>query len=127
MFARAIGPAGVAFEMPTAERLTAADQVWVPHRTGGERLALAGMALGRPVVAADTPDLRAVLGDAAAYFPHGDRALLATVARRLFDRPAEAAALGEAGRQRAVAEFPAWQLADAVAAVYHEAAAPPAR
>jgi glycosyltransferase involved in cell wall biosynthesis len=101
--------------------------VWVPHRAGGWRLALAALAAGRPVIAADTPTLRATLGDAARYFRPGDRAGLAAQARRLLDHPAEAAALGEAGRVRAVAHFPAWQLADPLAAVYHEAGVLPAR
>ncbi len=96
-------------------------QVWVPHRAGGWRLALAAMAAGRPVVAADTPELRQTLGDAGRFFPPGDRAGLAVQARRLLDRPDEAAALGDDGRVRAVAHFPAWQMADPLAAVYHEA------
>ena len=98
-------------------------QVWVPHRAGGWRLALAAMAAGRPVVAADTPELRQTLGDAGRFFPPSDRAGLTVQARRLLDRPDEATALGEAGRVRAATHFPAWQLADPLAAAYHEAAA----
>jgi glycosyltransferase involved in cell wall biosynthesis len=100
-----------------AAQLATAEQVWVPHRSGGEKLALAAMAAGRPVLAADTPELRATLGD---------RARLAALARRLLDRPDEAAALGEAGRRRGIERFPAWRMADALAAVYHEAGTLPA-
>ena len=109
------------FDSVRPEQFAAAAQVWVPHRAGGGRLALAGMAAGRPVVAADTPELRDVLGDAGWFFPPGDRARLAALARKLLDRPAAAATLGEAGRRRAGERFPAWRVADAVAAVYHEA------
>jgi glycosyltransferase involved in cell wall biosynthesis len=104
----------------------AAEQVWVTHHRGGGRLALAAMVHGRPVLAVDTPELRALLGEAAWYFPPGGRAALAALARKLLDCPANAAALGEIGRQRA-AGYPGWQLDAATAAVYHEAGVPPPR
>ena len=130
-FARAAGGGEVipvAFDTVPPEQFNVAAQVWVPHHRGGTRLALAAMAAGRPVVAADTPELRELVGDAGRFFPPGDRARLAAVGYDLLTHPADAAALGEAGRRRAVAHFPAYRLADALAAVYYEAAlSPPAR
>lgn len=116
----------VRFTPITLAQLTASEQVWVTHRIGGEKLALAAMATGRPVLAADTPELRETLGDTALYFPPGDRVRLAALARSLIDHPDEAAARGDAGRCRGNARFPMWRMADALAAVYHEVGAHPA-
>jgi glycosyltransferase involved in cell wall biosynthesis len=117
----------VRFDTVSPEGFAAAEQVWVPHRAGGERLALAAMAAGRPVLAAETPELREAVGDAGRFFAPGDRAGLAALARKLLLDPSAAQALGAAGKRRAIERFPAWRLADPLAAVYHEAGVPPAR
>lgn len=103
-----------------------AEQAWVTHRRGGVRVALDAMAAGIPVFAADTPDLREAVGDAGRFFPPGDRGRLCELGFRLLRDPAAARAIGEAGRRRAIEEFPPQRLADALAAVYHEAGALPA-
>ena len=108
---------------PTPDQFTGAEQAWVTHRTGGCRAALEAMAAGVPVLAADTPDLREVVGDAGLFFPPGDRGRLCELAFRLLEDPARGRALGEAGRQRAIDQFPPQRLADALAAVYHEVGA----
>ena len=111
---------------PVPGLVSLAEQAWVTHRVGGVRVALEAMAAGVPVLAADTPDLREVVGDAGRFFPPGDRGRLCELGYRLLQDPPVAHALGEAGQRRAIEQFPPQRLADALAAVYHEAGVLPA-
>lgn len=63
------------------------------------------LASGIPVIAADVPVNREVLGDAALYFTPFRPSELAQCLRRLDEDPALRARLAEAGRQRATASF----------------------
>jgi glycosyltransferase involved in cell wall biosynthesis len=77
-----------------------ADVVFVPHPTGGVNVALEAMAAGRAVVAADTPDLGAVIrdGQTGRLYAPGDAVAAARAVRQLLLDPAERRQLGEAAR-----------------------------
>jgi glycosyltransferase involved in cell wall biosynthesis len=78
-----------------------ADVVVVPHRWGGANVALEAMAAGRPVVAADTPDLAALIrdGETGRLVPARDAAAAARAVRELLLDPAERLRLGDAARE----------------------------
>jgi glycosyltransferase involved in cell wall biosynthesis len=97
-----------------------AEVVWVTHDRGGTAAALEAMAAGRPVVAVRTPDLAEVVEDGVTgrLIPPGDRVRLAAVTHELLERPADAAALGAAGRDRAVRGFSAPAMVDRFARLY---------
>jgi len=88
--------------------LAAADVYAFPSRREGFAVAvLEAMACGLPVVAADASGVREALGTDRSdlIVPIGDPAALARLLARLLGAPQEAAALGRAARERAVAEF----------------------
>jgi glycosyltransferase involved in cell wall biosynthesis len=82
---------------------------------------LEAMAAGVPVLAADTPALREVGGDAAAYLPVADPGPWARAIDALTADPAAARARVGAGRARA-AEFSWDRTAAALAEAHREAA-----
>ncbi len=67
---------------------------------------LEAMAAARPVVAADLPATREMLGDAGVLVPPGDPGALAAAVDRLLMDPGARAELGARGRQRAAARYP---------------------
>jgi len=77
-----------------------ADVVLVTQTTGGANIALEAMAAGRAVVAADTPDLAAVVrnGVTGILVPAGDAPATAHALRQLLDDP-ERHQLGDAARR----------------------------
>jgi len=78
--------------------LAEADIVVVPSRWEGFGLAaVEALACGLPVVAADVPGLREVVGDAALLVPPEDPVALAGALRRLVEEPALRARLAQAG------------------------------
>lgn len=78
-----------------------ADVVLVLHPFGGVNVALEAMAAGRAVVAADTPELSAIIrdGETGRLVPPHDAAAAAAAARKLLLDPEERRRLGEAARQ----------------------------
>lgn len=101
--------------------LARADVVWVPSWTaGGSQVALEAMALGKPVVAAQVPDLTAVVpdGQAGLLFAPQDKAGLSRQTRRLLDDPALRRRLGEAGPGHVARHFSVAALTAAAAELY---------
>lgn len=79
------------------------------------------MAMGLPVVTFDTPVSHELLGDVGVYARFGDSASLAEEIVGLLDQPDRAAALGQAGRIKAVREH-SWELGgQQIAAIYERA------
>jgi glycosyltransferase involved in cell wall biosynthesis len=106
-------------EQPDIEPfLRRADMIWVPSRSpAGCTVALEAMAAGRPVIATDLPDLAAIVadGDTGFLVAPGDKVGLARRTRILLEAPDLCRRMGEAGRLRALRQFPvenlltAWQ------------------
>jgi glycosyltransferase involved in cell wall biosynthesis len=99
-----------------------ADIVLLLHRWGGANVALEAMAAGRAVVAADTPDLAAVIRDrkTGRLVPPGDaRAAAATVRQLLLD-PAERRRLGEAARTYVREHHPVATVVQTLEAIYQD-------
>jgi glycosyltransferase involved in cell wall biosynthesis len=80
--------------------LAAAELVLVLHRWGGVNVALEAMAAGRAVVAANSPELAAIIrdGETGRLIPPSDMAKAAGVIRKLILNPAERHRLGETAR-----------------------------
>jgi glycosyltransferase involved in cell wall biosynthesis len=102
--------------------LASAEVAVVPSLYEGFSLpAVEHMASGTPLVASRSGALPEVTGDAAVLVPPGDSEELATVLRRLYDSPAERAALADRALRRVGERF-AWPaVAQATAAQYREA------
>jgi glycosyltransferase involved in cell wall biosynthesis len=98
--------------------------VWATARSGGTQVALEAMAAGRPVVGFASPEVAEVVsdGETAALVPRGDRIHLAATTRTLFDDPARAVCLGEAGRRRVAERHGVGRVAEQLARVYREVA-----
>jgi len=95
--------------------LAAADLCIVPAAGSGLSMSLLeAMAAGLPVVAADTPEHRAVVagGRDGLLVPPADPKALAAAVDRLLDDPGLAARLGTAARRRAAEEFALEKMAD---------------
>jgi glycosyltransferase involved in cell wall biosynthesis len=77
--------------------LAAADLVLVLHKYGGVNVALDAMAAGKAVVAANTPELAAIIrdGETGRFVPGGNAAAAASVIRKLILDRAERRRLGE--------------------------------
>ena len=100
----------------------AALAVVVPSRKEGFGFpVLEAMAAGVPVLAADTPALREVGGEAVAYLPSGDPRGWGEAIGRLADDPAERGAMAERGRERA-AGYTWAATAELTVRAWHEAA-----
>jgi glycosyltransferase involved in cell wall biosynthesis len=107
--------------------LERADVVWVPSlRPGGVGGALEAMAMGRPVVASDLPELSEVVadGETGLLFKPGDKAALARQTRMLLDNPGLVGRLGAAGRDHARKRFAADAAVRQAARLYEAAAVP---
>jgi glycosyltransferase involved in cell wall biosynthesis len=85
-------------------------------------VAVEAMAVGRPVIAAESGALPEVLGDAALYYPLGDVDGLTACLRRLQSEPGLAAELRERGLAR-VPQFTVERMLDGVEAVLQDAVA----
>lgn len=118
--------AGVRPDLSAVLRL--AEIVWVTHDRGGVRIALDAMAAGRPVVAASTPDLAAVITDGVTGRLVGprDRVRLAAVSHELLEHPDVAARLGATAQDRVVERFPVEGMVTRYAQVYDELSRGPA-
>jgi glycosyltransferase involved in cell wall biosynthesis len=110
----------------TLSRIARFDILLVPSmttRTWKEqfgRVAAQAMAAGTAVVASDSGSLREVVGDAGILVPEGDVASLAARLRELLLAPSRVAALGEAGRRRAIKSL-SWEfVADRVDEMYRQ-------
>jgi glycosyltransferase involved in cell wall biosynthesis len=101
-----------------------AEVVWVTHARGGVHLALEAMAAGKPVVAADTPELAEVVEDGVTgrRVPAADRVGLAAVTSELLADPALAGRLGAAGLARVAERHTVSGMADRYARLYERAA-----
>jgi glycosyltransferase involved in cell wall biosynthesis len=101
-----------------------AEVAWVTHERGGVSVALQALAAGRPVVAARTPELAEVIADGVTgrLVAPTDRVGRAAVTRELLSDPAPARRLGDAGRERAVKQYPAAATAERFAELYEELA-----
>jgi glycosyltransferase involved in cell wall biosynthesis len=101
--------------------LACAEAVWVTNRAGeGVNVALEAMAAGRPVVAYRRPPVVEVVveGETGFLVDPGDKAALARQTRVLLDDADLGRQLGEAGRRRAAAAFPADVMVRRYADVY---------
>ena len=97
-----------------------------PARWEGFGLALLeAMLCARPIVASAVSSVPEIVADGktGTLVPSDDPAAMAAALVGLLDDPARAAALGEAGRERALAEFSVARMAERTAAVYEEARA----
>ena len=98
-----------------------------PARWEGFGLALLeAMLCERPVVATMVSSIPEIVaeGETGLLVPPDDPNALAEAVRALLDDPARAAAMGEAGRVRARAEFSVDRMAERTAAAYEEALRP---
>lgn len=101
--------------------LRRAEIAWVPSRApGGVNVALEAMAAGRPVVAANLPELAEVVVDGQTGFlvPSGSPTALARQTRVLLDNASLRQQFGEAGRQRAARHFAVADLVRRFADLY---------
>jgi glycosyltransferase involved in cell wall biosynthesis len=108
---------------PVLER---AEVVVVPSfGEGFGMVALEAMERGRPVIASDVGGLPEIVdeGRTGMLVPPGDVEALARAIAELADDPARAAAMGEAGRTRALAEFSQDRCTERIAALYGTALA----
>ncbi len=106
-------PIGVFDEVD--QLLAAADLFVSPAAEGGTPLSLLeAMAAGLPIVAVDSPGNRAAItpGQHGLLVPVADPRAFSDAIVRLIDRPELAARLGEAARERAVAEFSLEKMVD---------------
>ena len=99
--------------------LAAADVVVVTRRAGGANVVLEAMAAGRPVVAANTPELAAIVrnGETGILVPPGDPPAAAKAINRLALDAGLRARMGEAAA-RAAAEFTVERAVAAWTAAY---------
>jgi glycosyltransferase involved in cell wall biosynthesis len=106
-----------------ADLLPHFDLLWSTSRFEGQSNAiLEAMAAGVPVVATDIPGTRdlVVHGQTGYLVPVGDRAGITRYTDRLLNDPALAARLGQAGRQRALAEFSVEKMVARYVELYRE-------
>ncbi len=112
----------------SAEQRTAAVQlasaVLITQTRGGVEEALEAMALGKPVVGWQTPDLLEIVDDGVTGYlvPIGDRAALASRARKLIEEPGLATQMGEAGKARIAARFSVGRMIEHYTRLYVELA-----
>jgi glycosyltransferase involved in cell wall biosynthesis len=101
--------------------LARAELVWAPsHAPGGVNAVLEAMAAGRPVVASNLPELAAIVtsGETGYLVPPGDQAALARQTRLLLDDVEMRRRMGEAGRKRALNDFPVAAMVQRFADLY---------
>jgi len=109
---------------PVGPVLERAEAVVVPSfGEGFGMVALEAMERGRPVVASAVGGLPEIVDDGrtGVLVPPGDAGALAAALAGLAGNPARTAALGEAGRARALAEFSQERCTDRVEALYEAA------
>jgi glycosyltransferase involved in cell wall biosynthesis len=123
--ARALAPEGsrvrflgARLDVPAVPGL--ADLVVVPQLTGGVNVALEAMAAGRPIVAANTTDLAAVLRDreTGVLAPARKPAEMARAMRRLLLDPDLRARVGNAARRHVLDRHAVTRVVPALEAVY---------
>ena len=90
------------------------------HREGLPRVGVEAMALGKPVVASDAIGCRDIVrhNGNGLLFAVGDANALARAVEQVLVVPEVAAAMGRAGRQRAVTEFSLQRIVDSVESLY---------
>jgi glycosyltransferase involved in cell wall biosynthesis len=127
LFSHQIAPEGpnIVFASRRADApslVAAADVAFVANRSGGANAALEAMAAGVPVVAANTPDLVAVVRDGVTgvLVPTGSPPTAARELRRFLFDPERRARFGEAGRRVATEEHSVERLVDRITAIYGE-------
>ena len=110
--------AGRRADAPAA--IAAADVAFIPNQRGGANAALEAMAAGVPVVAANTPDLAAVVRDGVTgvLVPTGSPPTAAKELRRFLFEPGRRAQFGEAGRRVATQEHSVVRLIERMTAIY---------
>lgn len=109
---------------PVAPAFERAEVVVVPSfGEGFGMVALEAMERGRPVVASAVGGLPEIVEDGRTgqLVPPGDPAALAVALRELLGDPARAAAMGAAGRERALGEFSQERCTDRTEALYRAA------
>jgi len=91
--------------LPSVYRTMYGDETWVPELLG--QTLLEGMACGRPVICTRVASMPEIVEDGICGFivPPNDPAALADRIGWLREHPAEAAAMGVAGRQRVIDKF----------------------
>jgi glycosyltransferase involved in cell wall biosynthesis len=99
-----------------------ADVVHIPNRAGGVNVALEAMAASRTVIAADSPDLSAIISDGVTGFlvRPGDHTATAKLLWRLLRDPAERARVGAAAARAACERHHIDTLVPMMEAVYGE-------
>jgi len=101
-----------------------------PARWEGFGLALLeAMLCEKPVVAARVSSIPEIVlgGETGLLVSPDDPARMAAAVNELLDDPLRAAAMGQAGRARALAEFSVARMAERTASVYEEALSSPRR
>ncbi|HEV3387199.1 MAG TPA: glycosyltransferase family 4 protein [Gemmata sp.] len=101
-----------------------ASAVLITQSRGGVEVALEAMAIGKPVVGWNTPELMEIVDDGVTGFlvPVGDRVALASKARKLLEEPDLAVQMGEAGKARIVGRFSISRMFDQYKRLYMELA-----
>lgn len=94
------------------------------HREGFPRAAMEAAAMGLPIVATDIRGCREVVTDGhnGLLIPVRDEAAIASAIRRISSDPDQMAAMGHAGRQRALDEFDERRVVQRVFDAYHRVA-----
>ena len=84
------------------------------------RVLIEAMACNVPVLGSRSGEIANVIGDAGALFPEGDISALSDALRTLLGSPDAARAIGQRGRERAVAHFSMRRIALDTVRVYRE-------
>ncbi len=114
----------VGYQEDVARFLPAADVFVQPSRSEGLPFSvLEAMAHGLPVVGSDVGGLRGAVGECGSLVPPDDPAALAATLSRLAGDAGMRAARGAAARARAVRDFSAAAMLEALHSAYDEAAA----
>ena len=113
----------VGFTADVRPVLAAADVFAMPSLSEGLGVAaLEAMAMAKPVVASSVGGLRESVADGVTglLVPSGDHLALAAAVTALLEKPELAQTLGQAGRERVLAQFDRGPIIDRVLAVYRD-------
>lgn len=108
-----------AFVLPSRTRLNWMEQFG--------RVLIEAMACAVPVVGSDSGEIPHVIAGAGLIFPEGDSQALAAHLQRLQNDPSQRQRLGQAGRQRVLANYTQAQVAEATYGVYQQMLNQPSR